>query len=136
MKNIDMKLKWQPFELCRPFFEYRYVPRELPECPAIYRLRRKRPDGTIQEVYIGETGNLFERARRHRSTTDTKGLRQRFSGITRIYLDTLEIKPFQINNRHYSARSLRVEYKRQLIESIMLYKALDQGYKIRNKGYE
>ena len=53
-----------------------------------------------------------------------------------IYLDILEIADFQINNKPYSTRSLSSGGTRKLIEKIMLYKALDQGYKILNYGYE
>lgn len=141
MKTFNPKLTWQSVKnMHGEDFQYGDSRRHLPLTPAIYRWILKNRQGNIKEIYIGETATLRNRISRH-TIVDPRGRREHFDEWreTRgraIYLETLEIKPFQINNRHYSARSLRDEYKRQLIESIMLYKALDQGYKIRNKGYE
>lgn len=140
MKNIDMKLKWIPvLKQGGSAFEYsdKKLKENLSNSPAIYRWRLEKPDGTIQRVYIGATGKLLSRVRTHRLKNGFYGLRKRFGKFKgKIYLDTLQIEEFYINNRHYSARSLRVEYKRQLIERIILCMALNQGYKILNKGYE
>ena len=141
MKIINPKLEWQPvLKTNKTPFKYgdRGFRKYLHNEPAIYRLRLESPAGTIKQVYIGETATLRERVQRHKSRrkNDPYSLRKRFLKKGKIYLDTLEIEPFKINNKRYSTRSLRAESKRQLIENIMLYKALNQGYKILNKGWK
>ncbi len=138
MQDMIPNLKWKKCLMLNgsPFM-YKNDSSNLPVCPAIYRWRFENPIGEIKKVYLGEAQNLKNRIEGYKNIGRPE-LKKEFEGWSRelIYLDTLEIGNFKINEKPYSAKSLYSDCTRKLFENIMLYQELGQGYKILNYGYE
>ena len=131
MKIINPKLEWQPvLKTNKTPFKYgdRGFRKYLHNDPAIYRWRRESPDGTIKQVYIGETANLRKRVQTHSRgrKNDPYWVRRRFPKKGKIYLDTLKIEDFKINGIAFSQENLSCQYIRLVFENIMLCLAAEE----------